>query len=240
MSTPVRPAICPSRLARASKAKVFEIYPWNSHRSTNGGQRRLPGFRFQVVSCQLSVVSCQLSVVSCQLSAGSGQLAPGSWHQAVGSGQWAGPPFEFNGPRNSEPHPLNHNTVQCSVNNFGIEGCVAVSLGGWNPIVNIATARLHGRSIVADSLAEGQSHRSLGQRPRKVDRPITIGWLKANLTKANGRDWRDSTNCCKIGPFEATQWVEVGLQPTKGRRFGNSRFPRVCCLAHLGRCPRLR
>jgi hypothetical protein len=240
MSTPVRPAIRPSRLARAWKTSLTELYPWNSHRSTNGGQRRLSvaSCQLPVVSCQLLVVSCQLPVASCQLPVASCQLSVGSGQWEVGSGKWAGPPFGFNGPRNSEPHPLNHNTVQCSVNNFKIEGCVAVSRGGWNPVVNIATARLHGRSIVADSLAEGQSHRSLGQRPRKVDRPITIGWLKANLTKANGRDWRDSTNCCKIGPFEATQWVEVGLQPTKGRRF--SRFPRMCCLAHLGRCPRLR
>jgi hypothetical protein len=132
------------------------------------------------------------------------------------------------------------NAVQCSVNNCWVNGCATLSWGGRKPIVNIATARFHGRSIIADSLAEGQSHRSLGQRPRTVDRPITIGWLKANLTIANGRDGRDSTNCRKMGPFESTQWVEVGLQPTKGRCFGNSRFPRVYCLAHLGRCPRLR
>ena len=112
------------------------------------------------------------------------------------------------------PGWLKANTFQCSVNNCGIEGCIAVSRGGWNPIVNSATARLHGRSIVADSLAEGQTQRSLGQRPRTVDRPITIGWLKANLTKSNRRDWRDSTICRKMGPFEAAQWVDVGLQPT--------------------------
>jgi hypothetical protein len=109
---------------------------------------------------------------------------------------------------------FNRNAVQYSVNNCGIEGCVAVSRGGRNPIVSSATARFRGRSIVADSLAEGQTQRSLGQRPRTRDRSITIGWLKANLTIANGRDWRYSTNCRKMGPFEATQWGEVGLQPT--------------------------
>jgi len=81
------------------------------------------------------------------------------------------------------------NTVQCSVNISGIEVCVAVLRDGWNPSVNSATARFHGRSMVADSLAEGQTHRSLGQRPRTRDRPIIVGWLKANLTIANGMDF---------------------------------------------------
>jgi hypothetical protein len=99
------------------------------------------------------------------------------------------------------PGWLKANTVQYSINNCWIEVCIAVSQGGWNPIVNSATARFHGQSIVADSLAEGQTHRSLGQRPRTVDRPNTICWLKANLTVANGRDWRDSTNCRKNRSF---------------------------------------
>jgi hypothetical protein len=114
------------------------------------------------------------------------------------------------------------NTVQCSVNNCGIEGCVAVSRGGRNPIVNSATARFHGRSIVTQSLAEGHTQRSLGQRPRTRDRPITIGWLKANLTIANGLDFGEIQRiAAKRASFEATQWVEVGLQPTKARCFGN-------------------
>jgi hypothetical protein len=50
-----------------------------------------------------------------------------------------------------------------------------------------------------------------------------MGWLKANLTIANGMDWRESTNCRNMGPFEATQWVEVGLQPTKGEGISGTR-----------------
>jgi hypothetical protein len=51
-------------------------------------------------------------------------------------------------------------------------------------------------------LAEGQSYRSLGQRPGKVDRPITIGWLKANLTIANGRGLARFHELPQNGPFE--------------------------------------
>jgi hypothetical protein len=57
-------------------------------------------------------------------------------------------------------------------------------------------------------LAEGQTQRSLGQRPRTVDRPIIIGWLKANLTIANGMDFGEIQRiAAKRASFEATQWV---------------------------------
>ena len=116
------------------------------------------------------------------------------YRRAVGDGSWGGtqPLGEcISALRPSLRLQLGgkRNTVQYSVNNCGIEGCVAFLRGGWNPIVNIATARFHGRSIVADSLAEGHTQRSLGQRPRTVDRQIIIGWLKANLTIAHGMDF---------------------------------------------------